>query len=160
MAGATRKPAVDLSALFDVFVLAQAVKELLDAALADAPLTPEEYAVYSQVMATPACTPTEMARDLSAPLTTVSDWIRTMTARGHLVRRPSFEDRRSYGVEVTAAGRRAHTETNRRFERANTRFLALLPRPDSDLREVLAEATAAAQQARVTTVEQAQASAS
>ncbi len=147
MAGVTRKPAADLSALFDVFVLAQTVKELLDSALDGAPLTPEEYAVYSQLRATPGITLTEMARQLSAPLTTASDWVRSMTERGHVVRQVQAGDRRSYGIELTASGRLAHTRTNRSFEAANSRFVELLPRPEAQLRGFLSEATTAAREA-------------
>ncbi len=38
------------SLLFDVFVVAQGVGEMLGEALADGPLTPEEYAVYSHLL--------------------------------------------------------------------------------------------------------------
>ena len=148
MTGVTRKPAADLSALFDVFVLAQTVKELLDSALADAPLSPEEYAVYSQLRATPGITLTEMARQLSAPLTTASDWVRSMTERGHVARHVQAGDRRSYGIELTASGRLAHARTSRSFEAANSRFVELLPRPEAQLRGYLREATTAAREAR------------
>jgi DNA-binding MarR family transcriptional regulator len=147
MAGVTRKPVADLSALFDVFVLAQTVKELLDSALDGAPLTPEEYAVYSQLRATPGVTLTQMARQLSAPLTTASDWVRSMTERGHVVRHVQAGDRRSYGIELTASGRLAHTRTNSSFEAANSRFVEILPRPEAQLRRFLSEATTAAREA-------------
>ncbi len=156
MVAASRRPAPDgLSALFDVFVLAQAVQELLVDAFAGAPLTPEEYAVYSQVLSTPRCTPTDLARELAAPLTTVSDWVRTFTARGHLAREVRVQDRRSYGVTLTAAGRRAHREANRFFEHANATFISAYERSEPDLRAVLQRAAAAAASARVTVREQA-----
>ena len=131
------------SLLFDVFVLAQAVGEMLGDALADGPLTPEEYAVYSHLLETGPSTPTQVARELRVPATTVSDWVRTMTARRHVRRRRSRTDGRSYELVVTAAGVRAHRETHRLFEDVNARFLARLARPEGELRQVLAEVLAA-----------------
>ena len=149
MVASTRQPAPDgLSALFDVFVLAQAVQELLVDALAGAPLTPEEYAVYSQLQSAPGTTPTELSRSLAAPLTTVSDWIRTMSRRGHVNREVRPSDRRSYGIALSPAGLRAHRDTNRRFELANTAFVEALARPELELRAVLRQALAAATAAR------------
>ena len=161
MVASTRRPAADgLSALFDVFVLAQAVHELLADAFAGAPLTPEEYAVYSQLLSTPGCTPSELARYLAAPLTTVSDWVRTLSQRGHVTRKVRLEDRRSYGIVLTSAGDRVHRETNRRFEHANATFLAALGRSESELRSVLQDAGAAATAARATIASSARESAS
>ncbi len=77
------------------------------------------------------------------PATTVSDWVRTMTARRHVRRRRSRTDGRSYELVVTAAGLRAHRETHRLFEDVNVRFLARLARPEGELRQVLAEVLAA-----------------
>ena len=149
MVATSRRPAADgLSALFDVFVLAQAVHELLADAFAGAPLTPEEYAVYSQVLSQPGSTPSALARELAAPLTTVSDWVRTFTQRGHVTREVRPDDRRSYGIVLTAAGQRAHRETNRRFERANATFLAAFARPEPELRAMLQDAVTAAAAAR------------
>ena len=149
MVATSRQPSTDgLSALFDVFVLAQAVHELLVDAFAGAPLTPEEYALYRQLLRTPGSSPSALAHELAAPLTTVSDWVRTLMQRGHGVRQARPEDRRSYGIVLTAAGQRGHRETNRRFEHANATFLAAFGRPERELRAVLTEATLAATTAR------------
>lgn len=148
MVGASRKPAVGMSALFDVFVLGQAVQEMLDEGLAGAPLTAAEYAVYSQVLATPGCTPTELAAALSAPVSTVSDWVQAMTTRAHITRSPRPKDRRSFAIALTPAGRAAHLGTSIRFDAAYQRFLARLPRPEAELRAVLAEAVEAVRAAR------------
>ncbi len=131
------------SLLFDVFVLAQGVGEMLGEALAEGPLTAEEYAVYSHLLETGACTPTQVSRELRAPATTVSDWVRTMSGRGHVRRRRSRTDGRSYELVLTAAGVRAHRETNRLFEDVNARFLERLGRPEGEVRQVLAEVLAA-----------------
>jgi DNA-binding MarR family transcriptional regulator len=135
------------SLLADVFVLARSVRALLAEALADAPLTPEEYAIYSHVFESGVTTPTAMAAALAAPPTTVTGWTRTMEERGHLERRRSAGDGRSVELRLTAAGRRAHRATNRRFEVAYERMVGALPRRADDYHRRVVELTAAAQRA-------------
>lgn len=139
-----RPPVKGTSLLFDVFVLVQAVGDLLGTALRGTPLTAEEYAVYSHLLEVEPCSPTQLARDLRVPPTTVSDWVRTMTARGHAARTRSAADRRSYELALTAAGRRAHRATNRVFEAVNAAFVAELMQPEGELRGHLAEIIRAA----------------
>ena len=115
------------SLLFDVFVLGQRVRQLVAAGLADAPLRPEEYAVYSVVFEEEAVSPTAMATTMSMPLTTVADYVRLMESRGHARRIPNPRDGRSYLLVLTASGRRAHRETNRFFERVHAAFSTALP---------------------------------
>lgn len=91
---------------------------------------------------------TELADELGLPLTTASDVVRRLEARGHVRRRPNPEDGRSFLFELTARGdrewrrgwgalqridarldreldrhrmRSALTELGRAFERALTR---------------------------------------
>ena len=138
------------SLLFDVFVLGQAVAELLAVAMADSPLTPGEYAQYSVVFEEEAVTPTAMARRLSMPLTTIVDDLRHMEARGHLRRIPNPGDGRSYLVTLTADGLRAHLEANRRFETSYARFTAELEIPPSVARGQLRSLIAAVRRATET----------
>ena len=135
------------SLLFDVFVLGQAVAELLAVAMADSPLTPGEYARYSVVFEEEAVTPTAMARRLSMPLTTIVDDLRHMEARGHLRRIPNPGDGRSYMVTLSADGLRAHREANRRFEIAYARFTAELGIPPAVARGQLRGLIAAVRRA-------------
>lgn len=125
------------SLVYEVFVLGQAVKRLLDAAMADGPLRPEEYAVYSVVFAAESVTPTAMAAALAMPLTTVMDWIGLMERRGHARRRPHPTDGRASLVTLTAEGLRVHREANRRFERAYGVLLETLPADEHRLRDAL-----------------------
>lgn len=149
MVAASRRPAADgMSAMFDVFVLAHGVQELLRDAFAGAPLTPDEYAIYSQLFMNPHCTLSELATALAAPLTTVSDWIRTFDQRGHIRREVRPADRRSCGLALTEAGLRAQRETNLRFERANDAFIDALAQPEPELRRVLQQAVRAVTEAR------------
>ena len=135
------------SLLFDVFVLGQRVRHLMAAGMADAPLRPEEYAVYSVVFEEEAVSPTAMAAALSMPLTTVADHVRVMESRGHARRIPNPRDGRSYLLVLTASGRTAHRETNRSFEGVHAAFSAALPGGERAAREELAKLLDAADHA-------------
>jgi DNA-binding MarR family transcriptional regulator len=125
------------SLFYEVFVLGQAVKRLLETAMAGGPLRPEEYAVYSVVFEPESVTPTAMAAALAMPLTTVMDWIGLMERRGHARRRPHPSDGRATLVTLTAEGLRAHREANRQFEHAYRALLAALPADERALREAM-----------------------
>ena len=115
------------SLFFDVFVLGQRVRELLAASMATSPLRPDEYAIYSVVFEDEAVSPTAMAAQLSMPLTTVVDAIRTMERRGHVRRIPNPRDGRSYLVVLTGDGLRAHADAHALFEVGYRSFVAELP---------------------------------
>lgn len=132
------------SLLYDVFVLYQSVGIMLGRALSPAPLTPEEYAIYSHVLEYNRCTPSEMARDLNMPLQTVSDWIALLRKRGHLVSTTNDLDRRSYRVSLTEEGHRMQRDTNAHFERAYRLFIRSLATPEREMRLHVQEMTAAA----------------
>ncbi|HEX6150070.1 MarR family winged helix-turn-helix transcriptional regulator [Nocardioides sp.] len=138
-----RPPIKGTSLLFDVFVLAQAVQEMLLDGMADSPLTPSEYALYSHVGEVGPCPPSRIARDLRVPATTVTVWVRAMLRRGHVERRPSREDGRSYEVALTDAGIAAHAEARQAFDVVNRQFLDRLPAPEGELRHLLAGIIAA-----------------
>jgi DNA-binding MarR family transcriptional regulator len=93
--------------LFDVWLVSRATTGLLDDALSSTGLTADEFGVYSVLSAGPM-TPTELARWMAAPTTTVSSYIKRLQGRGHLVRERNPEDGRSYVLRLTPAGRRAH----------------------------------------------------
>ncbi|MFZ0492073.1 MAG: helix-turn-helix domain-containing protein [Acidimicrobiia bacterium] len=113
-----REPGSDLSILFDLFAAGQRAKRLLALAMAEAPLRPEEYAVYSVMFDRGPSTPTEMARILGMPVTTVLDHIRAMTDRGHVERSTNPRDGRSYLARLTNSGLDVHQEAARAFDRA------------------------------------------
>ena len=110
------------SIFLEVFALGQAVGHLLREAMADGPLTPEEYAVYSVVFEGEAVTPTEMAERSSMPVTTVMEWVRRLETRGHARRIAHPRDGRSYRLVLTAAGLAAHRESHRGVEVAYRAF--------------------------------------
>ena len=138
------------SLLYDIFVLYQSLGIMLGRALSPAPLTPEEYAIYSHVFEYNRCTPSEMARDLNMPLQTVSDWMAVLRKRGHLISTTNDLDRRSYRVSLTEEGHRVQRETNAHFESAYRLFIKSLETPERQLRSYVQEMTAAVRSATLT----------
>jgi DNA-binding MarR family transcriptional regulator len=100
--------AEEVNALFSVWLVARATTDLLNSALAPSGLDADEFAIYSVLASARATTPTELARWMAAPPTTVSSYIKRFEARGHLQREVNPDDRRSYRLRLTPAGRRAH----------------------------------------------------
>jgi DNA-binding MarR family transcriptional regulator len=107
--------------LFDVWLVSRATTALLDEALRPAGLDADEFAVYSVLASSDEVTPSDLARWMSAPATTVSSYVKRFETRGHVRRVPHPDDGRSYLLQLTAAGRRAHRD-------AGARFLPLLER--------------------------------
>ncbi len=73
----------------------------------DADLRPDEYAAYSVVFEVQPITLTEMADQLAMPLTTVAEYVRAMTERGHIRKRSDPDDQRARLLTLTPAGIRA-----------------------------------------------------
>ena len=94
--------------LFDVWLLSRATTALLDERLTGSGLDSDEFAIYSVLRSTEGMTPTELAHWMAAPTTTVSSYVKRFEARGHVERAPNPDDRRSYQLRLTGAGRRAH----------------------------------------------------
>jgi len=107
--------------LFDVWLVSRATTALLDEALRPSGLDADEFAVYSVLASDDGVTPSDLARWMSAPATTVSSYVKRFEARGHVRRAVHPDDGRSYLLELTDAGRRAHRD-------AGARFLPLLER--------------------------------
>ncbi len=118
--------------LFDVWLVSRAVDALINDAIRPSGLDADEYAIYSVLSSGDAMTPTELARWMAAPATTVSSYIKRFERRGHVERVANPDDGRSYRVRLTGEGRRTHTE-------ASTLFRPLL----TDVEEVLGDRGAA-----------------
>lgn len=118
-------PRPGTNVLFDLWLASRAATSRLDEALRPSGLSADEFAVYSVLSAAPL-TPGEVAGWMSAPLTTVSSYVRRFEARGHVRRVPNPDDGRSYRLELTAAGRRAH-------QAAGALFLPVLEQTESRL---------------------------
>lgn len=134
------------SLLFDLFAASQRVRSLLGAAMADAGLSPEEYAVYSGVFEFAPISPTELAAVVGMPPTTLSHYVRGMRERAHIREAPHPVDGRSRTITLTPAGRAAHRQASEAFDEAYRRFVARLP-AEPAAKRVLGEIEAAAAEA-------------
>ena len=92
--------------LFEVFWTHQKRKRLIEAALADVDLPPDDYPFYVIVGAEGPWTPTALASRLEMPLTTVLFRLRRLERRGHAERVPHPDDGRSFLVRLTDEGQR------------------------------------------------------
>jgi DNA-binding MarR family transcriptional regulator len=127
----------DVDALFMVWLVSRSTEDLLDSVLAPAGLNGDEFAIYSMLTAAPTMTPTELARWMAAPATTVSSYVKRFEARGHVSREPNPDDRRSYRIRITPAGRRAHRAAAKLFLPIRTQVTDALAEQDGDVRESL-----------------------
>jgi DNA-binding MarR family transcriptional regulator len=127
----------DVDVTFMVWLTSRATADLLDAALAPAGLSGDEFAIYSVLTAAPSITPTELARWMAAPPTTVSSYVKRFEGRGHVQREPNPADRRSYRIRLTPAGRRAHRAAVALFLPVRTRVADALGARETDVREAL-----------------------
>ena len=142
------QPGRRTSILFDVFVLGQRTRALVNEAMLDAGLRPDEYAAYSVVFEMQPITLTEMADQLAMPLTTVAEYVQAMTERGHVRKRPDPDDQRARLLTLTPAGLRAHRHASRSFERAHQALLReLAPLQEDATREVLRQLAGSADRA-------------
>jgi DNA-binding MarR family transcriptional regulator len=116
---------------FEAYALNQSIRRLLAGAMADSPLTPEQYAIYSAIFEDEQITPTRMAERLGAPLTTVMDHVARLERLGHVRRTVDPRDRRATLVTLTANGLAAHRTANRYFERAYADFASALSVDDA-----------------------------
>jgi len=130
-------PGSRLSLLFELFAAEQRVRTLVVDAMADAELRPDEYAVYSVLFDEGPHSPTDLARRVGMPATTMSHLVRTLLARGHAEREVVAADRRSYRLALTPAGLRAHAAAGRAFHEADRRFMEALELDEDGARVML-----------------------
>ena len=112
--GGTRRPSV----LFDLYVAAQLTGQLLELELAGADVPVEDFALYNAIVHFERATPTQLARHLGLPLSTLLFRFGRIERRGHGVRVRNPRDRRSSLFALSARGRRAHDVAKPRFEEA------------------------------------------
>lgn len=127
-------PAEGTNVLFDVWLASRATHAVLDAALAPTGLTADEFGFYSVLMSADVLTPSEVARWMSAPLTTVSSYVKRLERRGHLVREPNPDDGRSSLLRLTPAGRDAHQAAGQAFLPVLDQVVAALGRNEPTVR--------------------------
>jgi DNA-binding MarR family transcriptional regulator len=87
-----------------IFALDQQLASLLQQAMADAPLTPGEFAVYSALRLMQPTTPTQLAGTLGMKPTTLSSVLVRMSKNGHLKRRRNPADGRSVILTLSPSG--------------------------------------------------------
>jgi DNA-binding MarR family transcriptional regulator len=117
------------------FANSQKLSALLSRAFADAgaPLTTDEFAVYSLLRLAQPATPTRLAHDLGMRASTMSHYLRRMEAAGHLRRRANPDDRRSSLLELTKAGDKATVDCFPGFSAAISTFRRHLMMPEKEL---------------------------
>ena len=113
--GAPEVPEGLSNVLFDIWLVSRAATSLIDDALQGSGLDADEFAIYSILASTSGMTPTELSRWMAAPPTTVSSYVKRFERRGHVRRAVNPGDRRSYRVQLTAAGTSAHRAAGERF---------------------------------------------
>jgi DNA-binding MarR family transcriptional regulator len=124
--------------LFDVWLVSRSTSGLLDAALGPSGLTADEFGIYSVLSSGDGSTPTELARWMSAPATTVSSYAKRLEQRGHLTRVRNPDDGRSHLLRLTPAGRRAHQAAGVAFLPVLQQVLDRLGPRTAGIRESLA----------------------
>lgn len=125
------------SLLFDLFVAGQLARTLLIRVMADAPLRPDQYAVFSAVVEFGPIAPTDLARRLGMPLTTLLEYTRSMEQAHQALRLPNPRDQRSYQLELTRLGRELHRQAGAVFNLASMALSAELKVPEAEARRVV-----------------------
>ncbi len=120
-----------------LFALDQQLGSLLTRALAEAPLKPAEFAVYSALRLEQPTTPSELADTLGMRATTMSSHLVKMKGLGHLERSRNPADGRSSLISLTSAGVQATEACFPGFQRAITSFQANLAVDQAGVLEVL-----------------------
>jgi DNA-binding MarR family transcriptional regulator len=108
------------------FANSQQLSALLATALAGAPLTPDEFAVYSWLRIVGPTTPTRLAAALGMRASTMSHYLRRMASAGHLDRSRNPDDGRSSVVALTDSGVEATVACFAGFQTAMEAFQAHL----------------------------------
>jgi DNA-binding MarR family transcriptional regulator len=110
-------PAIRTNVLLQVFIVGQLSGELLGRALKETGLSPDHFAVLSVISSIGPITPTDLSRMLGMPPTTVSSWIRRLSAGKQITRQVNPDDGRSVLLAVAPAGRSAIEEAQPIFMR-------------------------------------------
>ena len=145
MAGRT-----DISLLFDFFVTSQRIRRALGDAMAESGMRPDEYAVYSVLFDEGPLTATEMSEALGMPLTTVLDYLKAMSAEGHVDRMPHPSDGRALQLRLNRSGVAAHRRAHDHWEVVRKRLEGNLSVPLGQVRRALQALGDAANVAAVT----------
>lgn len=112
--------------LFGAWLLSRSVHQLIDTAIEGSGLDADEFAIYSVLASDEGLTPSDLANWMAAAPTTVSSYVKRFERRGHVTRTPNADDRRSYRLQLTPAGRAAHRVAGELFAPVLDRTEAVL----------------------------------
>ena len=102
--------------LLDVFRTNQLRERLIEASLDGLEeLPPEDYPFYVLIGAEGPWTPTLLAERMKMPLSTVLFRVGRLDGRGHIMRIPNPDDRRSYLISLNPAGQQLLKKARPRF---------------------------------------------
>lgn len=138
----------DVNVLLSVWAVARSASELLNPALAASGLSADDFAIYSVLAKRGPLTPTELARHMAAPPTTVSSHLARFTRRGDVRRVPNPNDRRSYLIVLTARGRSSHQRAGALYKPVLHDVMAALGDDEPSVRAALARLRSVLDQAR------------
>jgi DNA-binding MarR family transcriptional regulator len=126
-----------VDSLFLVWLVSRSTVDLLDTALSPAGVTADEFAIYSILASAPGITPTELARWMAAPPTTVSSYVKRLETRGHLTRQTHPRDRRSYRIALSPDGEASYREARALFAPVRAAVARALGADERDVRNAL-----------------------
>ncbi|CCH77112.1 hypothetical protein BN12_1650001 [Nostocoides japonicum T1-X7] len=127
--------AISRGPLLLVYALSRQSGHLLSLCFDGAPLTTEEFAVYSALRIIQPATPSSLAQTVGMKQPTLSNHLRRMEQRRHLRRRAHPHDGRSSILSLTPLGERLTVECFPHFQAA---IVPLLDRLGDDSPRILA----------------------
>ncbi len=127
----------EANVLFPLFVCGGLSSTLLSRELKDSGLTPWEFGVLSAIGVWGPLTPTELARRVGLPPTTLSEHIARFTERKLVTRTRNLNDGRSYLLELTDDGRRRHRQAGTGLHAALAAIADNLDVTPKEVRDVL-----------------------
>jgi DNA-binding MarR family transcriptional regulator len=96
----------DAVLLQELYSAGSLVESLVNAELRKGGIAPQLFSFLSWVRLLEPVTPGALAAETGIPPTTIRDYLRRLSERGDIVRRPNPRDGRSYLVKLTPHGRR------------------------------------------------------
>jgi len=127
-----------LTLLYQLYLTNQASRRFMRLALADAPLTGEEFAVLSYLYANGPRTLSQAARDLGLPVTSLATTLAPLSEADRIERRPHPRDRRARLLSLTERGHADLFATIPAFSAAYTVLVERLTEDGLDLEHLFA----------------------
>jgi DNA-binding MarR family transcriptional regulator len=128
----------EVNVLLSVWAVARSASDLLNPALAASGLSADDFAIYSLLAKRGPLTPTELARLMAAPPTTVSSHLARFTRRGDVRKVPNPQDRRSHLIILTPRGRSSHRRAAALYQPILREVIASLGDDEPSVRSALA----------------------